>query len=270
MYANIIIDISYEKLDRPFQYIIPDEMLADVAPGVQVLIPFGQGNRLIKGYVIEVTDKAEYDVTRLKSINSIVTDSIQVESRLIKIAAWMRDNYGGTMNQAIKTVIPVKSEIRHKEDRYLRLIIEPEEQNRLLEYFKQKNMTARHRLLRTLIDNDGSIEAKLSKAANEVIRYFEQQNIIKVEKERIMRNPIKLSDIDNERKELNKTQRYIAESIERDYDNGIRETYLIHGVTGSGKTEVYMELIEHVIAKGREVKMLIPEISLTYQTVMRF
>lgn len=156
MYANIIIDISYEKLDRPFQYIIPDEMLADVAPGVQVLIPFGQGNRLIKGYVIEVTDKAEYDVTRLKSINSIVTDSIQVESRLIKIAAWMRDNYGGTMNQAIKTVIPVKSEIRHKEDRYLRLIIEPEEQNRLLEYFKQKNMTARHRLLRTLIDNDGS------------------------------------------------------------------------------------------------------------------
>lgn len=270
MYANIIIDISYEKLDRPFQYIIPDEMLADIAPGVQVLIPFGQGNRLIKGYVIEVTDKAEYDVTRLKSINSIVTDSIQVESRLIKIAAWMRDNYGGTMNQAIKTVIPVKSEIRHKEDRYLRLIIEPEEQNRLLEYFKQKNMTARHRLLRTLIDNDGSIEAKLSKAANEVIRYFEQQNIIKVEKERIMRNPIKLSDIDNERKELNKTQRYIAESIERDYDNGIRETYLIHGVTGSGKTEVYMELIEHVIAKGREVIMLIPEISLTYQTVMRF
>lgn len=269
MYANIIIDISYEKLDRPFQYIIPDDMLADVVPGVLVLIPFGKANRLISGYVIEITDKAEYDVTKLKYIDSIVADSTKIESRLIKIAAWMRDNYGGTMNQAIKTVIPVKTEIKHKEERYIKLAIPKETCNELLVTYAKKNMTARLRFLKELMEKE-LISSKDTKESSSLIRYFESQGIVTIEKERIMRNPIKSSEITLEKTKLNPNQQYIADTIKMDYANGKRETYLIHGVTGSGKTEVYLELIEYVISCGKEVIMLIPEISLTYQTVMRF
>lgn len=106
MYANVIVDISHEKLDKTFQYSIPDEILCDIRPGVCVDIPFG--SRTITGYVIEVTDKPEYDPARTKPLIGIKADSVAVEAKLIALAAWIRRNYGSTMNQALKTVIPVK------------------------------------------------------------------------------------------------------------------------------------------------------------------
>ena len=112
MYANVIVDISHEKLDKTFQYSIPDELLCDIRPGVCVDIPFG--SRTITGYVIEVTDKPEYDPARTKPLIGIKADSVAVEAKLIALAAWIRRNYGSTMNQALKTVIPVKSRLRSR------------------------------------------------------------------------------------------------------------------------------------------------------------
>ncbi len=74
-YANVIIDISHEKLDRTFQYRIPEKLCAQIYPGVQVEVPFGNGNRRIRGFVVEVTDRAEFDVGRIKDIGSVVTPS---------------------------------------------------------------------------------------------------------------------------------------------------------------------------------------------------
>ena len=108
-YANIIVDISHEKLDKTFQYLVPQELEQEIVLGVLVDIPFG--HRTITGYVVELTDEAEYDVTKLKDIIGIVTDSIPIESQLIALAGWMRKNYGATMNQALKTVIPIKKKI---------------------------------------------------------------------------------------------------------------------------------------------------------------
>ena len=96
MYANVIVDISHEKLDKTFQYSIPDEILCDIRPGVCVDIPFG--SRTITGYVIEVTDKPEYDPARTKPLIGIKADSVAVEAKLIALAAWIRRNYGSTMN----------------------------------------------------------------------------------------------------------------------------------------------------------------------------
>ena len=124
-YANIIVDISHEKLDKPFQYRIPEELEGKLLPGMVVEIPFGRGDRLIKGYVIGTTDRAEIAPERIKSIHAVSTDGVGVESRLIALAAWIRDYYGATMIQALKTVIPVRKRKNQKRKsrycwRYLR------------------------------------------------------------------------------------------------------------------------------------------------------
>ena len=86
-FADIIIDISHEKLDHTFQYRIPNELFAQVYPGVQVQVPFGKGNRLIRGFVLEVTDKAGFDVNRIKEIHSVTADGVEIEGQLIALAA---------------------------------------------------------------------------------------------------------------------------------------------------------------------------------------
>ena len=99
-YANVIVDISHEKLDKTFQYLIPQEIMEEVRVGSLVDIPFGY--RSITGYVVELTNEAEFDVEKLKPILGVKKGSVPIESQLIELAGWMRDNYGGTMNQALK------------------------------------------------------------------------------------------------------------------------------------------------------------------------
>ena len=146
-YADIIVDISLGKLDRTFQYRIPEELAAQIGPGVLVEVPFGNGGRRIQGYVIEVTDRPEIDEARIKDIISVVQKSIPIESQLIALAAWMRENYGGTMNQALKTVLPVKVKTAGKQQRLIHLIPGTEEAERLLKQLEKKHQTARARLL---------------------------------------------------------------------------------------------------------------------------
>ena len=108
MYAKIIVDISHEKLDKGFDYRIPEHLKDKIFPGVLVNIPFGKGNRLIQGYVLEIKETASYDETKIKDIANVVEKSIPIESRLITLAWYIKENYGSTMNQALKTVIPIK------------------------------------------------------------------------------------------------------------------------------------------------------------------
>ena len=114
-FANVIVDISHEKLDRPFGYIIPDELEEEITVGTAVTIPFGKGNRQIKGYVIEITDQPSFDISKMKEIMAVEEGAAKVESQLINLAYWIKENYGSTMNQALKTVIPVKNKIRNSQ-----------------------------------------------------------------------------------------------------------------------------------------------------------
>ena len=201
-YASIIIDISHENVDRVFQYRIPENMISGIRIGTQVLVPFGAGNRTRKGYVVDITEKAEYDVTKIKEIAEIVSGSVTAGSQLIELAWWMKEQYGSTMNQALKTVLPVRQKVKARN--------------------KQ--------VVQSLVGEETAAEPA----------------------------------------ELNAEQQKIADCFCQQYDEGSRTPWLIHGITGSGKTEVYMAIIEHVLKRGKEVIVLIPEIALTYQTVMRF
>ena len=101
MYADIIVDISHEKVDRPFQYLVPERLREKLEEGMCVLIPFGRGNKLVKGYVIELTEECKFDPLKIKVIHSMAQDHMGVESRMIRLAAWIRKNYGSTMIQAL-------------------------------------------------------------------------------------------------------------------------------------------------------------------------
>lgn len=139
-----------------------------------------------------------------------------------------------------------------------------------------KKQKAKARLFRALIDaDDGArleysfVTGKLSVSAA-TIRALEQSGFIEVITQSGYRNPVEHMSVDTYDKVLNAAQQSVVDAIEGDIAAGLRNTYLIKGVTGSGKTEVYMELIAHCIQSGRQAIVLIPEIALTYQTVMRF
>ena len=201
MYADVIVDISHKAVDRTFSYRIPEELEEVVSVGTPVMIPFGQGNRARKGYVIGLSETVTWDTSKVKDILRVPEESLPVESRMIRLAGWMREKYGCTMISALETVMPVKQKVR-------------------------------------------TVKQKVAS------RQFEPEFL----------------PIDS----LNPEQKQAYETFEADYDAGKRDVYLLHGVTGSGKTEVYLQMAKHVIRQGQKVIVLVPEIALTYQTVARF
>lgn len=270
-YANIIVDISHEKLDKTFQYLIPEELETEIRVGMMVEVPFG--NRAITGYVVELTDEVEFDVSRLKPIQRVRKDSVPIESQLIELAGWMRKNYGATMNQALKTVIPIKQKTKAIERKTLKLLLSKEEAMRTLALFENKHFTAKARLLRALIEEselDYTVVTQKLHVPAATVKNLETQNILEIEVSKEYRNPVNHLESKGYHLTLNAMQQSVVDTVTQNMDAGVSKTYLLKGVTGSGKTEVYMELIAHTIEKGKQAIVLIPEIALTYQTVMRF
>ena len=273
MFADVIVDIQHEKLDKIFQYRIPEKMEGRLEPGMQVLVPFGKGNRQIRGYVTGISEECGYDLSKMKEIAEIPERGVEIEAKLVALAAWMKENYGGTMIQALKTVLPIKQKENAKVKKRLRLLLDEETGKRQLHYYLEKNQKARARLMAALLD-DHLLEYELvTKKLNitlPVIRALEEQGVLAIESEQVFRTPLKETGRQEEAVDYTAEQRQIIDRFREDYLQGIRHTYLIHGVTGSGKTEVYMEMIRTVVEQGRQAIVLIPEIALTYQTVMRF
>lgn len=272
-YADIIVDITSEKLDRSFQYLVPQHLEGRLQPGMQVQVPFGNGGRMIKGYVIRVTDQPSFDVSRMKEIRGVETGSNSIESRLIALAAWIREQYGATMIQALKTVLPVKQKMKQKEERWIRLLLEKDEAENQLELCRKKHYVARQRLLEALLENDTISYTlamdKLHLTAS-VIKAMENTGMIRVQATEVYRNPIRTTECEQTKALLSPAQREVADGILNGWRENDFRPVVIHGVTGSGKTQVYMELMEEVLNQGKQVILLIPEIALTYQTVQRF
>ena len=273
MYADIIIDITHEKLDKIFQYSIPSDLDGVLQIGMEVIVPFGRSNRETKGYVVGFSQTTEYDAAKIKEVLCIAKDSVAIESRLVNLAAWMKDYYGGTMIQALKTVIPIKKQEKARKKRYIRLCVDVEAGRQRLEHYLHLNQKARARLLAALLDEPRQEYELVTKKLNvtrTVVRALEEQGIVSLESEQVLRNPVRHKSRREEIPEYTKEQQHAIEQFWEDYSQGIRRTYLVYGVTGSGKTEVYMEMIARVLDEGRQAIVLIPEIALTYQTVMRF
>jgi Primosomal protein N'' (replication factor Y) - superfamily II helicase len=114
-YADIIIDISHENLDKTYQYAIPDEFLLSAVIGAPVEVPFGLGNRRIKGYIVGLSSEPKVSIDKIKPIHRVIENDPVIESHLIYLAYWMKETFGGTMIDSLKTVIPVKKAVKIKE-----------------------------------------------------------------------------------------------------------------------------------------------------------
>ncbi len=274
MYAKVIVDITHEKLDRVFEYRIPSQLEGVLKVGTEVIVPFGKGNRETHAYITEISDTCEYESDKLKEILQIAEKSMAIEGKMVALAAWMKEHYGGTMIQSLKTVLPIKKEENAKIKRYVRLLLTEEEgREKLSEYLNKKNQKARARVLAALLDNElleyEFVIHKLNVTRN-VLVALEAQGILKIESEQVLRNPIKNREKEWTPIQYTKEQQVAIDVFREDWLKELRKTYLLYGVTGSGKTEVYMEMIAQVVKEGKQAIVLIPEIALTYQTVMRF
>lgn len=270
-FAEVIVDISVDKLDRPFTYRIPPELRGKVDIGTQVIVPFGR--RKLGAFVIGFTETPQIDEQAIREIEGLGETNLPVEGTLIALAQWMHHRYGGTMNQALRTVLPVSKRIRPKEKKYIVLTLSPEDARQMLSLLNRKKHKARARVLSALIENSPipwEIASGKLGVSSATLKAMEELGILKIETKRVSRGDVSPDLPQKAPVILNMQQQAVSDGIRKVFSADPCSVCLIHGVTGSGKTQVYMELIADVVQAGKQAILLIPEIALTYQTVMRF
>lgn len=294
MYADVIVDISSGQLDKTYQYSIPDTLLSTAVVGAPVVMPFGHRKR--EGYIVGLSEEPKIEPERIRPILAVKERGKVIESQMIELAYFIRENFGATMNDALRTVLPVKQAVRQVEKKTVVLSAASDVAGDALAAAVRRKHVAKERLLRELLRGKAlpwEVVAEKLAVSPATIRALEREGIVSVKTETDYRNPIEhILRMQAEKKEcpnetvradedtgqaggdalppLNAEQQYIHDQIAADMAAGVHKTYLIHGVTGSGKTEVYLSVIEEVVRAGKQVIMLIPEIALTYQTLLRF
>ena len=278
VYIDVIVDISVNSLDRIFQYRVPEELLDAVTVGCQVNVPFGSGNRRRQAYVIGVDTVLAYDASKIKDILG-VTKAPAATGQLIALADWMHERYGCTMAQALKTVLPVKKSVKEVK-RTAYFLADREGAQQLLEKSrKSRREKARVRLLEAML-KEGCMSKETVTGVLQIsastMKSILQTGVIREETSQVYRNPVRQRLDGCQEVCLNDEQMNAVASIWqnaaicREHWSREQGMHLLYGITGSGKTEVYMALMEKVLNEGRQIIVLIPEISLTLQTVSRF
>jgi len=258
-YAEVIVDLSAEAVDRRFSYAIPEGMALE--PGMLVTVPFGP--RTLDGFVIRVTDHCDLDPAKVKPVLKLQRDEPVVLGELMDLADWMHQRYLCNLVDALRLMIPSElrgGRVREVSTRFAHLALTGE----ALEAFVAQNQRAKRQLELVERLRAGDVEtARLDAAA---LRALEKKGAVTVCQRERRRTPRALSD---ESRTPDPTlmpgQARAVERLTGALETGGR--FLLHGVTGSGKTEVYIRLIRRALELGRTAIVLVPEIALTPQMV---
>ncbi|OLS01706.1 primosomal protein N' [Tissierella creatinophila] len=340
-YARIIIDNSASKLDKLFTYILGEELLEITQVGMRVVVPFGHGNKLIKGLIIEIVDEIKENY-KFKKIIDVLDDKPIISKNLIELGIWIKEEYISTYLEAFQPILPpgdykqVNSFIEIISKDYKSNIIEEE---KIIQYLKKYGIVLLDNLkkdlnilninkhiknlenlniIETTIDIKTSITKKKQKCAAlcegfslseiesivgerafkqlEIVRLLygngemtledimmsldtslstikalEAKNVIYILEKVINREAVKREIAKYKKHKLNLEQNQVFQRIMKNVNsNSVHREFLVHGITGSGKTEVYLQIVEQMLYKDKDTIILVPEISLTPQTIDRF
>lgn len=342
-YAEVIIDNKSSNTDIAYTYKFNPDEIDYIEVGMRVVVPFGKGNRLIKGIVIGIRDKIEENGYRIKSIVEVIDEKPLVSKDLIDLSLWMANKYLCTNLSALQAVLPpgdfkeIKTYICPGENIDKDISLSPGERD-LVDFLKlsgdKVNLEVIKKQIRgitnksiynlkslgiidTSLEIDTSIEKKYEKIVSlvdrkaslqdlegklrrspkqlEIVKYLmespevtlrdllketksyissveslEKKNIVRIGSREVYRSPIDENIKDYKKHDLNQDQRRALDTILESIKENKRRDFLLHGVTGSGKTEVYLQLVEEALKLGKDTIVLVPEISLTPQTINRF
>lgn len=263
MYVSVLTQIGVKAVDQTFFYHVPKLLENNIKIGVRVRIPFG--NMILDGFVLGISDNSSYDNSKIKDIINVIDKEPVLNKEMLLLGKYMSDNLLASLSSCYQVMLPkalkaeVKSNIKIKYDRYLHRIKSIEEIDRYIDNCKYESQI---NLLCKLKEGDILI-TRMSSSINTIIKYG-FASIIYEECKRY-----KYDGISNyKRVNLTDKQRLVSDTIISSF--GKSDTFLLYGVTGSGKTEVYMDVIEKAINNGKSAIMLVPEIGLTPQIVGKF
>ncbi|WP_432400700.1 primosomal protein N' [Wukongibacter sp. M2B1] len=274
-YCNIVVNTGTKATDRLFTYKIPTDLYGKIRIGDKVVVPFGKGNKLLEGVVFEEnSEDSVKNIKGMKSIQRLVDDELGLSGKQVDLCKWLKETYLCTYSEAIQCLIPkFYSDVNTKTKKIAIINFDPEDMDSIISKMS-KNAYKQIEVLKILsVAQRMQVTdlMKVGKTSRAVINGLEKKNLIKIIEEKEYRTPINLDKIErDEPNKLNEEQLLAYNSILNVIKRKEHDTFLLHGVTGSGKTEVYMHLVRKVINRGEQVIILVPEISLTPQIVGKF
>lgn len=270
MIAEVIIDSRAKKLNRKFDYEIPKNLEDLIFVGSRVLVPFANFKTFEQGYVIRIKEKTDFEVKQIAGLEENLPED------KIDLARWMARKYFTNVSECIKLMLTPGTKSKDQEKRvkdrtinFLYFNIPYEEID-----FEKIRGEKQKKLLQFLKKNEGLTISEIEsiiEVSRATVNTLIDKNILKIENKKIDRNPLINKNVQTEKKlKLTDEQKEAYQAIEKAIDENRYEEFLLYGVTGSGKTEVYLQLIEKTIKTNKSAIMLVPEISLTPQMIDRF
>lgn len=280
MIASVVVDIPARAIDRPFDYRVPDELVSAVGVGVPVLVPFG--GRQAVGYVVGLPETS--GLAELRAIDAVLGEAL-FDAAHASVASWIADEYLCPLSEALRLMLPPGGAPRVKrceEDGAVRWELQRPHVSAVDDRWAELTgappavpLRASATTQRALLDALAAGPVRVSELAAELgsvdaaLKRLEGLGAVRVDRQRRYRLPEIRERAAHRYDALSSGQRAAIDAIDRARAAG-GGVVLVDGVTGSGKTEVYLRAIEAVVAEGGSAIVLVPEISLTPQTVGRF
>jgi primosomal protein N' (replication factor Y) (superfamily II helicase) len=266
--AKVILEHYHDKLDHLFDYEIPENMQQTIVPGTRVKVPFGKGNRLLEAFVIEIVQQIDKGAA-LKSVARMMDPFPVLTEKQIEMVYWMKQQYLCRTIEAIRCFVPLHR-VTQKKRTYVKML--KMDVNADVDAFRAAPV--QQRIIDCLKEHPQLLLSELLKktgAGRSSVKSLENKGVLSLFQQNERRNPFILKKPEDYPEPiLNSMQEDVLAEIKKNWQKDPDKPVLLHGITGSGKTEVYLRLIKETLAQNMDSIMLVPEISLTPQMVDRF